>query len=187
MCIWIELFLLLKSHQIQYFPLFTLHRYTEKHAAAQQHERLPKRKKKKKNDGCDVTLEENAGHAAALTHINTRARTHTNARTHPRSDQCDRGARGVASRNFCRKPEVAYRTITPPTPAFHRPPEGQRSSARRCFPDWLAWARTVCQERKEKKKRKREREKIVRIQNQKKEKKTLATEFGGFSPDASTV
>lgn len=28
MCIWIELFL---PHQIQYFPLFTLHRYTEKH------------------------------------------------------------------------------------------------------------------------------------------------------------
>lgn len=34
MCIRIELFLLFKSHQIQYFLLFTLHRYTETRTTA---------------------------------------------------------------------------------------------------------------------------------------------------------
>lgn len=54
--------------------------------------------------------------------------------------------------NFCRKPEVAYRTKILPRSQIHRPPPVKRSEviSQTLLPDWLAWARTVCQKRNEK-------------------------------------
>lgn len=60
----------------------------------------------------DLTIHFTQGNADTLTH------THTHAHTSAVINVIEEQRRG--KQNFCRKPEVAYRTI-PPTLAFHKP------------------------------------------------------------------
>lgn len=80
---------------------------------------------------------------------------------------------------ICRKPEVAYRTFFPPHARISQTAslKGSEVISQTLCPDWLAWVGIVCRGKKTKTKT---------INKRVKKKKTLATEFGGFSPDVLT-
>lgn len=133
-----------KSHQIHYFFSFYLHLNKRKnYSSAVLPLSVVARMSKFDfgDDGLDGNLARSTEHLHFSSLINV----------------IEEQRRG--EQNVCRKPEVAYPTVPPPTLAFHKPPtlfkkksttkkrkqKGSAVTSQTLLPDWLAWVRTVCE------------------------------------------
>lgn len=108
---------------------------------------------------------------AELCAFATQAHTHTCTHTHFCSDRWDRDAAEGASRRSAGNLKLHIARVFPPHARVSQTAslKDQRFISQTLFPDWLAWVGIMCQGGKKQK-----------------QKQTLATEFGGFSPGVFT-